>query len=290
MRLSFLFRVIILGILLGALACALAEQPQGAQKFVRVRRDAAGAPLALETSIVSYVSKKDSGLRVDLVSAVHVAEASYYQALSAKFRSYDAVLYELIAPKETRPQVSSDSALSTLSMMQHAIKDVLQLEFQLDGIDYHQTNFVHADMSPDEFFDTMKSRDESFLKTFLRVIAISSAKGSDSPLNRPPDFKLLLALFGSDRTYALRKLMAEQFESAEEVMSMINGPEGSTLVTERNKVALKVLADQISKGKKRIAIFYGGAHMPHMEQQLLGDFQMQERSIEWLNAWKLANS
>jgi len=42
------------------------------------------------------------------------------------------------------------------------------------------------------------------------------------------------------------------------------GPGGSTIVSERNKRALAVLKNQIKKGKRHLAIYYGVAHMPDM--------------------------
>ena len=61
------------------------------------------------------------------------------------------------------------------------MKNVLKLEFQLDCIDYSVPNMVHADMSPEEFSQSMKDRGESFLKMFLR------AMGQAMALSRPAD-------------------------------------------------------------------------------------------------------
>ena len=43
---------------------------------------------------------------------------------------------------------------------------------------------------------------------------------------------------------------------------------------------------QIESGKKHLAIFYGAAHLPDMEQRLLKQgFKLQKS--EWLKAWDL---
>ena len=73
----------------------------------------------------------------------------------------------------------------------------------------------------------------------------------------------------------MKRLMAEQFENLDGAMSALDGPQGSTIMTERNKVALKKLAEQIADGKKKIAIFYGAAHMSDMEKHLVADFHLQ---------------
>ena len=66
-----------------------------------------------------------------------------------------------------------------------------------------------------------------------------------------------------------------------------SGPEGSTLITERNKVALKKLGEQIAGGKKKIAIFYGAGHMGDIEKHLLADFHLHRSQEQWLTAWKI---
>jgi len=54
------------------------------QRFLRVRVDRKGRPVAMETSIVRYQMKNDEGktVTVDLIGAVHVGEKSYYDALN----------------------------------------------------------------------------------------------------------------------------------------------------------------------------------------------------------------
>ncbi len=86
----------------------------------------------------------------------------------------------------------------------------------------------------------------------------------------------------------MKRLMAEQFESLEGVMEALDGPQGSTIITERNKVALKKLAEEIAAGKKKIAIFYGAGHLSDMEKRLRDEFQLERGGDEWLTAWNLA--
>ena len=58
------------------------------------------------------------------------------------------------------------------------------------------------------------------------------------------------------------------------------------LVTERNKAALKVLADTLGMGKKKIAIFYGAAHMTDMSKRLEA-MGFSPVSTRWNLAWDL---
>ena len=48
--------------------------------------------------------------------------------------------------------------------MQMGMKETLGLEFQLELIDYNRDNFTHADMSPEEFAESMVENDESLMK------------------------------------------------------------------------------------------------------------------------------
>ena len=101
------------------------------------------------------------------------------------------------------------------------------------------------------------------------------------------DSALLMALFSKDRATALKTIMAEQFESLEGSMSALDGPGGSTIITERNKRCFEVLDKQLAAGKKRIAIFYGAGHLPDMERRLIADYGLKRGSETWLPAWQL---
>ncbi len=61
----------------------------------------AGKPKALEVAVVHYESPNIAGAEVDLVSAVHIGEQSYYDQLNQLFDKYDVVLYELVADEGT---------------------------------------------------------------------------------------------------------------------------------------------------------------------------------------------
>ena len=51
--------------------------------------------------------------------------------------------------------------------------------------------------------------------------------------------------------------------------------------------ALKVFQKELAKGKKKIGIFYGAAHMPDFEKRLREDFGLKRDSEQWLTAWDL---
>ena len=54
------------------------------------------------------------------------------------------------------PRPGDSGSNHPISLLQNGMKDLLELEFQLKGIDYTRKNMVHADMSPDQFAESMQ--------------------------------------------------------------------------------------------------------------------------------------
>ncbi len=268
---------------------AFADSPTDeSDEFVRIQRSQTDQPVALETAIARFSAEdgKMRGVVVDLVGVIHVADKQYYDELNRRLASYDAVLYELVARADANVPQPGRSPGSAVGGLQVGMKAMLELEFQLDCIDYKRKNMVHADMSPEEFADTMKRRNESFLGTFFRIMGRGFAEQSKDPFGSG-DLKILAALFAEDRPYRMKLVLAEQFEDMEGQMDLFDGPEGSTIVTERNKKVFQVLDREVKNGKKKIAVFYGAGHLPDMQRRLTKDFGMKRVRTEWLSAWSL---
>ena len=303
MRSSFL--ALITAILTGCwTAAALAEEkpakpaarPEKDQKaedkprFLRLVRDEDKKPVALETSIVTYVPADSTkeGVSVELVGAVHVGDKAYYEALNKEFEQYEALLYELVAPENAKvPKERKGVPGSAVGGLQVGMKEMLELEFQLDRIDYSKANFVHADMSPEEFAKTMTKRGESFTKMFFKMMGYGFAqqgKGTNTEMD------LLMALFSKNRAHKMKIAMAEQFDGMEGQMDILDGPDGSTILTERNRKAFEVLDRELKAGKKKIGVFYGAAHLPDMEKRLINDFGMKRSGERWVTAWSLVDA
>jgi len=256
--------------------------------FVRIRRSEDKEPIALETAIVRFApaDEQNRGVVVDLIGAIHVADKAYYDKLNVRFRRYDAVLYELVAREDANVPKPGRGPGSAVGGLQVGMKSLLELDYQLDCVDYSRKNMVHADMSPEEFAQTMKSRNETWLGTFFRIMGRGFAEQAKDPTGSS-DWQLLAALFAEDRAYRLKLALAEQFADLEDQMSMFDGPEGSTIVTERNKKALQVLRRELDGDKKKIAIFYGAGHLADLQRRLEKDFGMKRTEAEWLSAWSL---
>jgi hypothetical protein len=280
---------ILLSQLLFGVASPAGEPPAKPEKdrFLRLTRDAGQTPVSMETAIVTLAAGKhaEQSPRVDLIAAVHIADKAYYAELNRLFRGYDVVLFELIASDGTKvPSPGSKRPANAISMVQTALTQMLSLQFQLDAIDYRPKNMVHADMSPEQFAQTMRRRGESVWTIFLRMITYSMTRSDSGSVS---DTDILLALFDKDRSLALKRAMAEQFRDMEGSINALEGPNGSTIISERNKVALGVLRKQIASGTRRIAIFYGAGHMPDFQKRIGQEFGLSPAETRWLVAWDL---
>jgi hypothetical protein len=262
--------------------------------FLRVTQDADGEPRSLDTAVVRYASdpKAASGLKVDLVAAVHIGSDQYYTTLNRLFRDYDVVLYELVAPENNRVPKAGQRPSGAIGSAQQGLTGALGLSFQLQAIDYSRANFVHADLSPQQFDEAMQKRGESWWTMFGRLMqeGMAQARRKAAAGDTSGEVgigELFGLLFSSDREVQLRRIMAEQFTDMEVLTAAFGGENGSTIITDRNAAAIDVMRQQIAKGKERVAIFYGAAHMSDFDERLRNDFDLKPVETTWVEAWDL---
>jgi len=258
-------------------------------EFLRIKSDANNVPTALQLANARYVPIDGipDDMYVDLISVVHVADKSYYENLNELFKTYDVVLYELVAEEGTRVgDKKASQGKSLLSSVQQGMKEVLGLSFQLEEVDYSPKNFVHADISPEDFKNSMDEKGESFVSMFMRMWLVGLQQQVTNP-NAVNNVQLMSALFSSNRERDLKVIAAKQFMEMDPVMNALEGDNGSTIVTTRNLKALKVLRQEIEKGNKTFAIFYGAAHMPEMEEVMMKEFKLKPDQVNWVDAWDL---
>ncbi len=258
--------------------------------FLRIKKSDSGEPESLQVAIARYSFDEGEfkGDYVDLIGAVHVGTKDYYRELNKRFKSYDAMLYELVAdPSANKPNKRAErGGFNPLGALQTGMKDVLDLKFQLDEIDYSPSNFVHADISGEDFLEDMTRRGDSFVGLFARMmgaglVAQNSKKGSTQQA------EMIAAALAKD-TIRLRRVMADQFESMDSQMAGMAHKDGkSTLLTERNTKAFQVMEKEMRAGKKKLAIFYGAGHLLDMHERLLRDYKATQTKLEWLDAWPL---
>jgi hypothetical protein len=284
-------RFLPLAVLLALIPCAGAEpttQPIVPDSFMRFVDDGHGGG-SLQTADVAF--RDPGGVVVHLIGAVHIGEKSYYDGLNNDFKGYDAVLYELVKSKDAAPPAPGDAEKSDnpVSKFQRFLKDSLELDFQLDDIDYTAANFVHADLDKETFEKMQEDRGETFEQIMLRQLVKAF---TDPPpvkagaADEDPTDDLLAVLTHPDMERQIKVVIARQLGQIDLAAMGLDGPGGSVLVTERNKAAMKVLSDTMATGKKKIAVFYGAAHMSDMTKRLEA-MGFSPVSARWNLAWDL---
>ncbi|MBQ3389256.1 MAG: hypothetical protein IJG60_08595 [Thermoguttaceae bacterium] len=270
-------------------------------EFLKV--DEAGNPDALTTPIITMKRDDDTALAVDLVAAVHFADAGYYQELNRRFARYDAVLVEMLAPKGTtlaqiaasaKQKPAKFSRIGFLETLQRSMGRALGLVNQLDAIDYSAPNMVLADIDAETLFARISENGEAgkFVReTFFGLKdseksgaepdETDSSEGKGDPA--APEPGLLDFLLARDKQRLARRVFAVELARS---LREGNTPFEQSLIRERNTVLLDELKRQIEKGKKTIAVFYGSAHIPDIREHL-EEAGFRAVNVECLTAWKL---
>jgi hypothetical protein len=251
-------------------------------RFVRSGKDGG----KVETAVRTF---RSNNVEVVLFAAVHVGDRKYYQDLQRRFTDFDALLYEMIRYEEDAPSTPEEMSDNPISRLQIGMKRLLNLDFQLEAVDYSPPNFVHADLDPDSFFELQRERRESILGLMIRLMLEEHARLQAGKGSTVDGFQLLFALMDPDRAHALKLLFGRQMGELEAMLAGFeenSGEQGSVIVGARNARALDVLQREIGNGRHRFGIFYGAAHMPDFERRLkLMGYEL--KGEEWLTAWDI---
>jgi len=284
-------KLMVVALLLGLVLPAWSPpaKPEKPPRSQYLRFQKGKAEDALQVAITSFKDPK-TNVQVDLVGVIHIGARGYYRKLNKLFEEYDAVLYEMVGdPKRLKQKPDPRRKESSVSTIQRWMKDVLELEFQLDHINYRRDHFIHADMKPREFDKAMKDRGESLLQLMWKMMQQDMARqrrGERVPQISP--LELFAAFFSPNRGLEMKRLLARNMGELEATMNALEAGDGTVIITERNKVAIKVLRKSLeTPANKRLAIFYGAGHMPDLEQRLLTEFGMKKGKTTWLTAWNL---
>jgi hypothetical protein len=279
-------RFTLLGLL--ALSCAAFAQTK-APEFARVDQDADKRPRALQMSVASYVpADGDRLLQVDLVGAIHIGDPSYYAELNDRFRDYDVLLYELIAPAGGVSSNRLEKRKGILSSTQIGMTKMLDLSFQLDEVDYDAANFVHADLSPEELRASMEERGESLYVYFWRIFFATLNEYAKDPLGLR-DMEMLSGMLSANEDNSFKVMIAYEMTNLDSVEDVLGDDSSNAVIGARNQRAIDVLRREVEAGARRIGIFYGVAHMPDLEERLLDQLGMTWDSTEWVDAWQLGD-
>ena len=282
-------------------AAEAAEAPQ----FIRVEEGE--DTTTLQTAVVHF---KKGDATVDLVGAIHIADKKYYEALNKRFEGYEALLYEGIgggkaaapaavdaepeaeiagppeeadadtnAPAEEETPAPRKANLNGLHDAYEAGAKWLGLAYQMKEIDYRKANFVHADLSLEEFSELQAERKESILSFVLKAGLQTKKK----PVKEPNSFKLLASLVSGNKN-GLKRELVQTLGAGDDQVSELAGE--SVIISDRNAKCLEVLASEVAGGKKKLGIFYGAAHFPDMSKRLEAA-GWTNAGMEWMTAWDI---
>lgn len=244
-------------------------------EFIRVEEDAKAA--RLQTGVTRF--EKD-GAVVDLIGAVHIGDRLYYEGLNQRFTDYEVLLFEMIGGEHIKHEdppvqkVADQKKPHALALLYDRVAKALKLVGQLDYIDYHAKNFVHADLSADEFSQKQLERGESIWKFLFKM---------DRGGTQPNPIKFILgAAFG--RADLLKLSLIHTMGEGDDHIATLAGD--NVIIGDRNTRCLEVLDEQLAAGKKKIGIFYGAAHYPDMQKRLL-EKGFTRTNHEWVTAWNV---
>ncbi|KAL7134704.1 hypothetical protein ABFS83_11G044100 [Erythranthe nasuta] len=227
-------------------------------------------------------------------------------------------------PEATKkPKGSSSRGFNIIGFIQRQMAKLLTLDFQLDCLDYESKNWYHADLDFETFKLLQQEKGESFF-TFARDMTLKSTKAMVMPTTPPREdlgpwrSKLLWASrvvpmplvglliigsvcadVGGDSEYpelealsrldfggAMKVFLAKRLTS-EFSMVTADVEEKSVIIGERNRAATEALHQAINDGKNKIAILYGGGHMPDLGRRLREDFDLVPSQVQWITAWSI---
>ncbi|XP_078431780.1 thermosome subunit gamma [Wolffia australiana] len=311
--------------------------------FMRFRRrqgDGDDGVGELQTAVVSFRKRFPWSLlrpflQVDLVSTIHIGDKEYFETLQKELESYDCVLYEMVASRETlenkknqatpkKLKTSRSKGLNIIGFIQRQMAQILSLDFQLDCLDYQDGSWSNADLDYETFKSLQLERGESFF-TFARDMTVRSTKAlvqpsipenldpwrskllwasrvlpmpllglvligsvctpAESKATEYPELEALSRLdFGAAMKIFLARRLTSEFKA---ITSTIE--ERSVIIGERNRVATEALKEAIANGNNKIAVLYGGGHMPDLGRRLKDEFNMVPCNVHWVTAWAIKN-
>ncbi|WP_035609821.1 hypothetical protein [Haloferula sp. BvORR071] len=279
-----------------------AKEEEKKEEYIRVQ-ETDGKATALQTAVVRLTKGKAT---VELVGAIHIADKKYYQALGKRFEGYQALLWEGIggsdaaakqaaAAKEAAAKTGEEEGvadageakkkegrLNGLHQAYETAAKYLDLAYQMKEIDYSKANFVHADLSMEEFGSLQDQRGES-LFSFMLKAGLQAEKTNAG--KEPNSFKLLASLIRGDKT-GIKRQLVHTLGAGDDQVAALAGE--SVIISDRNAKCLEVLDREVKAGKTKLGIFYGAAHFPDMVKRLT-EQGWTLGGTEWMTAWELAN-
>jgi len=191
------------------------------------------------------------------------------------------LLFELIGgevlkgrqPMKAAADAKVDPQFAVITGLYSGYAKSLELNTQTAGIDYTAPNFLHADMSMEDYSKLSKEKNESL---FGFALAQSTKLGQQD-------------MSGYLNALLTRNANGQKREVAR-TMLLTGSPDSNTaqsvVITDRNTVCFQRLNEQLNAGFQKIGIFYGAAHLPDMHLRLM-KMGFSPVKHTWRTAWHI---
>ncbi|KAH8482183.1 hypothetical protein H0E87_029593 [Populus deltoides] len=290
--------------------------------FMRFKKGSDRSSAELQTAVVDLVSTIHIADK-EYFETIQKELEPYDRVLYEMVASRESLESRRNPAAAKRMKGSRSRGFNILGCIQRQMARILTLDFQLDYLDYQAENWYHADLDYETFKILQLEKGESFL-TFARDMTLKSTKAMvqptipedlgpwrskllwasrvlpmplvglfiigtvcdmGSPASEYPELEALSSLdFGAAVKVFLAKRLTSEFTQVTADLE-----EESVIIGERNKAAVEALRRAINEGHNKIAILYGGGHMPDLGRRLREEFDLVPCGVQWITAWSIRN-
>lgn len=233
------------------------------------------------------------GSTVRLVAVSHVGEAAYYNALQALLEEADLVLFEGIGgdlPEFREPDPETDVNAQVI------LARALGLQYQIHAMDYTRPHFVNSDMTPLELFALLRGEDldalsEEGRRRLANLMEVMQGSGMGGQLfgnlftrlAEQPGMSQGLAWAMVEILGSMRGDPSQYLGVPADMRELLH-----VLLTKRNQVVVRDVAKWLEKDDppRNLAVFYGAAHMPELENVLTDAHGLRLLDTQWLPAFR----
>lgn len=259
-----------------------------ADRYTRTLQSDADA-FSLQTG--SRLFRRAGGPDVDLVGAVHIAEPGYYHQIQRRLDRADLVLYEKVIDERTRQHDPAVVAKAQERSAYGRLASSLGLAMQTACIDYQRPHFRRSDMTIQEMFAMLEREMASGRDEEAAASAHASMKRMERALGgRSPAINSVLWMVGNSRSLQSRlrlDLVALGLPDRDAENPLRQSPRLRQLIEDnRNEHVMRDLQGVLRgpEPHRRIAVFYGSAHLTDLEKRLRSMGYRPAAPIEWHTA------
>ena len=237
----------------------------------------------------SRLYRKAGSTDVDLIGAIHAAEPAYYQELKRDLSNASLVLYEGVTD-ENQPRFTDAQREKAMNKSAYnRLANTHGLVSQHRGIPYAQKHYRNCDMSFQQMQQTLQheiaqggSKGNAAQQAYNELNSVNSAvRGNNFMINTA------ISLIGSSHALKSRTRFMLVSMGAGKSEDHCSSPRLQTLmIQDRNAHVITELQKTLRKepNQRRIALFFGAAHLPDFEKRLLRLGYRPAGPIRWHNA------